>query len=221
MVRISILLLILSISLAGFSQPSGWDVSSSDFEYSMTVTGVLEYEGDAYGQAGDYLAAFVGSECRGLAEAKYEEAQDKVFFYLTVFSNTYQGEKVELKFYNSPNSQKVDCANEIDFVDGNNQGTVSAPYTITIDGELTAIDEVSVDAAFKCFPNPANSYIKIEGASMIKEVKVADVLGKMVVSPLQLNQTSYELDVSDLPRGRYFLIINPGPAQAITNFIKQ
>lgn len=221
MVRISILSLLLSISVLGFSQPSGWDVNSSDFEYSMTVTGIVEYEGEAHGQAGDYVAAFVGSECRGLAEAKYEEAQDKVFFYLTVFSNTYQGDKVELKFYNSPNGQKIDCTNEIDFTDGDNQGTASAPYTLVLDGEITAIKDVMAGAAFKCFPNPATSFIKIEGTVRIKTVEVADVLGKTVVSPVQVNHDSYKLDVSGLPRGRYFLIVNPGPAQEITNFIKQ
>jgi len=99
----NILITLLGIFIFGAlqAQPSGWQVNSSEYEYSMTMSALVESEGTSYGAANDYLAAFVNGTCRGVAEATYVEAYNKYMFFLTVFSNDYSGEEINFKFYRS------------------------------------------------------------------------------------------------------------------------
>jgi PKD repeat protein len=87
---------------------------------------------------------------------------------------------------------------------------------------ITSIDEVDANG-INIFPNPAQDIINISGVFdnaniEDKNIKVIDVLGKIVISSV-INKTNFNMDVSQLNKGVYFIQLNNG---SITHkFIKK
>jgi len=115
-------------SLLLLSAPDGWAAKSSAFEYSFTVAGVVEINGEPAGRAGDLIGAFVDGQCRGVADATYIEVFDKYYFFLTVFSNDYSGEEVIFKYYSTAEDSVYVGFEPAVFSDGASYGTASEPY---------------------------------------------------------------------------------------------
>ncbi len=61
---------------------------------------------------------------------------------------------------------------------------------------------------FSIYPNPASNFIKIsienEAGLLPREVQILDLLG-LVVTKLELNDGNNRIDISNLPRGTYFI----------------
>ncbi|MGM9759112.1 MAG: Ig domain-containing protein [Parabacteroides sp.] len=72
---------------------AGWQCDIYQYQYDMTVYGRLVQNGETIADA--ELAAFVGDECRGIAEWQSELS----YFYLRVRSNRENGETITLKMY--------------------------------------------------------------------------------------------------------------------------
>ncbi|MEW6752422.1 MAG: FlgD immunoglobulin-like domain containing protein [Candidatus Latescibacterota bacterium] len=62
-----------------------WEVRPADYEWSVTVTAVVEVDGIPGGGPGSLLAAFAGQECRGLARPV--ETLERWLFFLTVYAH--------------------------------------------------------------------------------------------------------------------------------------
>ncbi|MDA3891981.1 MAG: T9SS type A sorting domain-containing protein [Salinivirgaceae bacterium] len=130
MKNIILSLLIAFQTLAAFANPEGWSVNSSEFEYSLTITGVVKINNSELSAENDIVAAFVNGECRGVANATYVDAYQKYYFFLTVFSSEYSGEEVILKYYNKTQDSIFVGFDALAFKDGDNLGTASEPYII-------------------------------------------------------------------------------------------
>lgn len=126
----SLLFWIFTISLLQ-AQPDGWQVNSSDFEYSMTITAAVEKEGTRLGAEGDYLGAFAGDECRGVAQAKWVESYEEYRFFLTVFSNSYSDEEITLKYYQAANDEVITGFYPLTFEADKNMGSASKPFLVS------------------------------------------------------------------------------------------
>lgn len=72
---------------------AGWQCNIYQYQYDMTVYGRLVQNGEIITDA--ELAAFVGEECRGIAEWQSELS----YFYMRVRSNLTSGETISLKMY--------------------------------------------------------------------------------------------------------------------------
>lgn len=129
MKRLIILLITIQMAVLAHAKPADWQVDPADFEFSMTITGIVDKNGSLQGAEGDYIAAFINDECRGVTSAVLESEQSKHFFYLTVFSDQYQNDTVVIKYYNKEDDKVQECVNDIAFTDGENLGTVSLPFT--------------------------------------------------------------------------------------------
>lgn len=128
MKKIYLLLVILINTAFLYASPDGWTINTSAFEYSQTFTGIVEVDGEYIAGENDLLAAFVGGECRGVAEATYIEQYDKYCFFLSVFSTDYEGDEVTVKFYGNETDSIYTGFQNITFQDGLNTGTASEPY---------------------------------------------------------------------------------------------
>jgi uncharacterized protein YjdB len=103
---------------------TGWTAPERGrFEYSMTYVTQIAFEDVVSQNPNTELAAFVGTECRGLAKLVHDTTLDRWLVYLTVFGNT-SGETVVLKAYN-PDKLRIyeDCKT---FTFGNNTSLGSA-----------------------------------------------------------------------------------------------
>lgn len=68
-----------------------------------------------------------------------------------------------------------------------------------------SIDDSFANSNFKVYPNPSNSIFNIESSESINNLKIMDISGKIIYLINQLNNTNTEIDLSNFPKGIYFL----------------
>jgi len=107
--------------------PSGWNINPSDFTYNGQITAKVLVNGTAV-QSG-FLGAFVGEECRGIAEATYY-LPDNYYFGITCYSDVESGETLIFKYYDNVADSVYKTDKTIPFVSGMNIGTPAAPFII-------------------------------------------------------------------------------------------
>lgn len=85
--------------------PAEWKVNPGDFQYSMNVDGQIKVNGKISNNPFDYLAAFVGDQCRGVARLQYVEAFDNYQAFLTIYGNQQGGEDVTFRIWSANEGQ--------------------------------------------------------------------------------------------------------------------
>ncbi|MDA3865972.1 MAG: T9SS type A sorting domain-containing protein [Salinivirgaceae bacterium] len=158
MKKIFITISFLLTTIALTAQPNEWSVSGADYEYSMTVSAIVEYEGVNQGSENDFLGAFVGNECRGVAQASYIEANDNYLFFMVIFANEYSGEIIEFKFFNDDNQNILEGFHTLSFADGQNLGTASIPYIVSETEWIAPITHISTNS-ISLYHNDNNSHL--------------------------------------------------------------
>jgi gliding motility-associated-like protein len=137
---------ILILAAIGFSvfsaaaQSAGWTVNPSQYEFSMTVTGVLNMEGAISTDGNDRVGAFIGGVCRGVTSpSEYTTSDGFKIVFLQVYSNTIVGETVTFKLYDASAGTLVNAANSLKFQNDATTGTTASPYIITTNQNPTDI----------------------------------------------------------------------------------
>ncbi len=116
-----------------------WNVDPVNFNSDMSFTAQVTSRGASL-ETDDYLlAAFVGTECRGLATPVL--ALDRMLFFLTVYSNT-SGEALEFRLYDGPNQLELPILEDQIFESGAVVGTPEEPVQLQA-GQLLAYIEAS------------------------------------------------------------------------------
>lgn len=84
-------------------------------------------------------------------------------------------------------------------------------------------DITSIFSKINLYPNPANDVLVLTGLPTTKNttLTVIDVAGKAMFHPFYTTNNQYEIDVTDLAKGIYFLIINTQNEQKTVKFIKE
>ena len=136
----SVLCMVMTIPTALRAQGSGWTVNPYDFPYDMTVyAGLVMEEGMVTDYANYEIAAFVGDECRGVAEVQTQGG--KTWLYMRVRSNTTSGETVAFKLYDRAESRVYAVSENLTFNSQERVGMPSDPM------ELHLIYNVSAKSA--------------------------------------------------------------------------
>ena len=94
---------VINTELTEKSDTPTWTVSNGQntYEYNMTYSSQIAFDGVINKNAATIVGAFVGDECRGLAKLIHESSIDIHIFNLTIYSNEPLGEKVVIKAYDS------------------------------------------------------------------------------------------------------------------------
>ena len=77
----------LTLNLNVTGQVPAWSVNARDFETSMNVIGRVELDGAPLADPDDIVAAFVGEECRGVANLEYKERYDGYYATIDIYGN--------------------------------------------------------------------------------------------------------------------------------------
>lgn len=194
-----IILTLLLQSVIVFGSPN-WVVDVSGYEYSLTLTAVVELDNSIAVAENDIIGVFVDGECRGVASAVFVEQYDKCFFYLTVFSNTYSGEEVALKYYNTSGDSIYSGFESLIFADADNYGTISDPFVIKT--TTTNIYNSSFGKKINIYPNPVRDVLNIISHSSIDKVTVYNSIGTPV---FESSQNIQSLDMSGFCSGLYII----------------
>jgi len=129
---------------------SEWVVNPHAFEFNGAITLSIDNREDS---PGDYIAAFVGDECRGIAEYMdfpFDDV-DKGIYILMAYSNMEVEEDITFKYYNGAEDVVIDYTESIEFTldmvvgNGFNSFGLSREFIIPTEYSLSA-----------AYPNPFN-----------------------------------------------------------------
>lgn len=136
---VSFFVLILTLFKVQAAVPT-WQVNASAYEFSMTVTAVLNTEGRISTNENDLVAAFINGECRGVAHpGTYLTPEGHAMVFLQVYSNTIIGENVTFQLYNADDDKVYDAVNVESFQNDLNLGSAAKPLVITNNHKPTDI----------------------------------------------------------------------------------
>lgn len=151
------LLFFLACFLTHVQAASSWIVNPGSYRYDMTVYASLILDGKAVSDYSDYeIAAFVGDECRGVAEA----LSSKGYTWLTirVYSNETAGETVKFVMRNRTTLSVVEMPAIVEFENQGRVGMPSSPFglyytdspaDVNADGRVSIADAVNVIGVIK------------------------------------------------------------------------
>ena len=148
-----LMLMLLAVNVALAQESSGWTVNPHDYQYDMTVYGSLVVDGATVTSLENYeIAAFVGDECRGLAEVNSQGGY--TWLYIRVRSNVASGETVKFKIYDKTEGKAFNAVETVDFASNGLVGMPSQPVTLTLrrytlgdvndDGKITNADIICI-----------------------------------------------------------------------------
>jgi hypothetical protein len=118
------------IEFAAVAQPS-WSVSPNLYDYSMTVTGKIVIDGAVSVDQNDKIGAFIGGECRGLVNVKYQSNIQDYFVFLMIYSNTTTG-SVSFKVFDASENKEFDVSSTLSFSVNGIVGSVSNPHEFSV-----------------------------------------------------------------------------------------
>jgi len=82
--------------------PASWSLNPSVFNYSMNIVAQLKVNNIILTNTESKLAAFVGNQCRGVANLQYLPQYDKYLAFITIYSNSNNTiEKLDFKIWNA------------------------------------------------------------------------------------------------------------------------
>jgi hypothetical protein len=70
------------------------------------------------------------------------------------------------------------------------------------------------------YPNPTNDQLQVKSNMLLQGLTVVDVYGSVRQS-INESKLAYELDVTSLPTGIYFLIVRQGGTNSSVKFVKE
>ena len=122
----------LAMAMVAYAQgnESGWTVSPFDYQYDMTVYAQLKIDNAVVSDYSNYeVAAFVGDECRGVAEVQTKNSS--TWLYIRVRSTSASGEKISFKMFDKTEGKSKRMAETVDFESLGLAGMPSGPIDLT------------------------------------------------------------------------------------------
>ena len=122
----------LAMTVVAYAQEnvSGWTVNPYEYQYDMTVWGQLNIDDAVITDYSNYeVAAFVGDECRGVAEVNNQGGSSRL--YIRIRSNSTSGEKITFKLFDKTEGKPKRIAETINFESNGQVGMPSSPFDLT------------------------------------------------------------------------------------------
>lgn len=125
------------------AQGPAWSVNPGAYQYTMSIVAFLNVDGRLLENERDKVAAFVGSEVRGVTSPIFVSSAGRHLAYLTVFANM-QGETVSFKLFDSETGKIANVDTVISF-------DIDGQYGNTFQAFSIANPALSREAEFKNF----------------------------------------------------------------------
>jgi len=107
--------------------PATWTLNPASYQYQMSVTAKANQACIDLVDPNNYIAAFVGNQCRGVVKTNTSVGPNKLGL-LTVKSNSVSGEQVVFKIYNASTNAVVKVLDSVLFNQGSSFGTLANPF---------------------------------------------------------------------------------------------
>lgn len=166
------------------------------FANNMTLTAVVELDGEELRNTNYEVAAFVGDDCRGSAKLMYVEPLDRYMVFLLIAGDAKQ----TLRFVLTDGKEFSCSMDNIIYSNDDIVGNPIEPAVLHF-GPL-GIGENGFDFV-NVYPNPSNNVFNIEGKNICK-IEVISALGQVLYSK-EANGDFIKIDLSNYNSGIYTL----------------
>ncbi|MBK7939621.1 MAG: T9SS type A sorting domain-containing protein [Lewinellaceae bacterium] len=201
-----------------------WNVDPTQYEYSMTLVGMLHNDGQNATSASHELGAFAGNELRGSVQAIYVEPLNAHLFFLTVFANA-SGEQLAFKLYNNATGQVQELAENMYFAANLQEGAIEDPKPFTL--KTSGLPEVDVSTYLEVKPNPFHRSTTILFSSTQAQdlhISITDVAGRIVFRQkiaAAAGVNKFRWEAGDLQSGVYFVRMETPEGTAVKKVVKE
>jgi hypothetical protein len=79
--------------------------------------------------------------------------------------------------------------------------------TFNFNNDHVSVNELNTSSELSVFPNPANNVINVIGDDFNGSILQMISVNGMLIREEQMDQNSYQINVSELPSGLYFLSV--------------
>jgi gliding motility-associated-like protein len=124
--RMRFFLLLLFLPLVSKAQPA-WSVNYSDYQYTMTVSGVIVFDYIDASNPGNLVGAFHNDTCHGLASPVLDSTTNRYVIDMVIYSNI-NGIPLTFKVFDATKNTTVDIETGMTFEINKIVGSSEKPY---------------------------------------------------------------------------------------------
>ncbi len=182
------------------------------YERNMTITAVIEIDGQELYDDNYEVAAFVNGECRGSAKVMYVEPLDRYIAFLLAFGDIEENMSFVLtngEYYNT-SSDQIRYSNDSRF------GSLSNPGILHFGSTGVNFDE---QVFANVYPNPSSNIFTVECVNT-RKYEVINAFGQTILSK-ECIEDSFQIDLSNKACGAYLLRIITDNGTLTKHIIKQ
>ncbi|MCW3125673.1 MAG: hypothetical protein JWO03_1331 [Bacteroidetes bacterium] len=131
------------VALDVVTHAPNWSVNAANFSKNMNITAnysTTDSSAPLSTDRRDMIAVFVGDECRGVGYITYSgTALNKYAAYMTVYSNTTQGDTFTFRMWNALSGIEYLAKEKLPFLADASIGQIAAPYVLHAGGVFQTI----------------------------------------------------------------------------------
>ena len=193
-----------------------WVPDMHAYPHNMTVTAIIELDGEELRAENYELAAFAADECRGSVRLMYVEPIDRWMAFLTITGE--DAANLNFSLYDMETGMEYSGSEEtLNYETDAMVGTMGEPYIVRF---RSAASEDENFSYVSIFPNPANDILNIRGEG-IHSVTVFNMTGQSVDKVEADAVETLILDVNDYVAGVYLLLVQSKYASLRKLFVKK
>ena len=113
-------------AMTAWAQPD-WSVVPTDYEFTMTVTGIAKIDCLESLDTNDMVAAFIGDEVRGVQRLR-DFYDGHLFAFMIIYDNSFSGHDVYFKIYDASHDVIIDALDQLAFQENQNEGSTEDPF---------------------------------------------------------------------------------------------
>lgn len=175
---------------------SPWAYDAHKYADNTTILAKLNVDGTPAVEGAFTVAAFKGSECRGIGQ--YIDG----IIYMTIHGTIADAEILSFKAYENATGKELSIEETIN-MNGQHEGTISLPVVLNA---VTTTGMEHITTGFTIYPRPLRSHLYINGeTNNIKVVRMLSTSGAKVVETNGYNGNG--INISNLGAGAYVLAI--------------
>ncbi len=167
------------------TEDNHWQADINKYPNNMNITAVVSLDGVEQMSEGYEIAAFVNGDCRGSAEAVYNEMFDRYVFFLTVYGE--MEENIRFRLYDlSHDVEYSESSETIQFSVDATVGNIKDPFVINY--AMDDIDENNMAETVNIYPNPIAAEEVAYLNKKYEKVEVINSLGMILQSHYNTNK---------------------------------
>ena len=178
------------IGIAKAQVPTTWTLNPASYQYQMSVTAKANEACVDLADPNNYIAAFVGTQCRGVVKTNTAVGPNQLGL-LTVKSNSVSGEQVTFKIYNASTNAVVKVLDSVIFNQGSSFGTLANPF-------MMYTNHVPTDIAISSHTIAENSALATIVASLSAVDQDAGTVFNYSLTATQTENTQFSISGNSL-----------------------